>query len=310
MNLLRVSLSQRETRSTARNIIFLAVLALFYIPATTIAQPYRDGYKFQESVGSPVDFEIPFDIDLPTTHSEKPKPTPETSPTPGPYYTDREKLIDAADKFAIEHGWADDNGNGIPDFREHYVLHHHDCASVSAEWDNLLEQMGNAGALHPDQAFRAGQIRGGRHAANFVPGIGIVDVTPMGSRGGYIASSGRPWYNFPANSRLYQQGFPDRGEITFAGYTGPSANNIGNLSSRPFLGSGGFGEGILGGPLLGGNGLGNNMLLQALIALFNQSDNNLQQTPIVVVGTPTPIAPNEKSSSDKEIQQQRGIDVF
>ncbi len=177
------------------------------------------------------------------------RPAQDTAPTPSPTakpnakrYTSREELLRDADKFAIEQlGFEDENGNGIPDYRETYVINSHDCTTVSAEFDYIVDQMGKAGVMDPAQAQGTVQICGGNHAANIVPGLGIVDVTPVGTNGSYVASRGQPWYPFDRTGYTeYADGFPDGGELTFKGYNGPRTNTAPGAVIR---GSGSFGAG-------------------------------------------------------------------
>jgi hypothetical protein len=204
----------------------------------------------------------------PGAHNEKETPAPEDPP---PIY-DRQELLRLHDKFAIEKlGFADINGNGIPDYREFYRVNYHDCASHSATFDYILEEMGKAGVLNKQQAFGAGQIRGGSHAANWVPGIGVVDVTPIRVGGGFVASQGQPWYGFPRGTMFYQQGYPDAGEFTFAGYKGPMARTIPGV---PMPGTGGGDGGLFGGGGGGGSGNMMGMLGQLLAGKNNNTGGN------------------------------------
>jgi hypothetical protein len=131
---------------------------------------------------------------------------------------ERCQLLAEADKFAIEQlGFEDADKNGIPDYREKYVLNVTDCSTVSAQFDWILEQMAKNGALDPNQGAGACQLRGGNHAANLVPEIGIVDVTPS-PKG---ASDGQCWYSFPSDTIQYPQGFPDPFEKLDPAYDGP-----------------------------------------------------------------------------------------
>lgn len=131
-------------------------------------------------------------------------------------------IVALADMFAIDVlGYADENENGVPDYRERFILNEHDCASISATFDEILRLMGQAGILNPDQAAGACQIRGGDHAANLVPGCGYVDVTPISNGVDFVPSNGQPWYDFPPGSHLVPDGYPDQGEAVDPAYTGP-----------------------------------------------------------------------------------------
>lgn len=130
-----------------------------------------------------------------------------------------ESLARLADIFAIDVlGYADRNDNGIPDYREFYRLGRTDCSSMSAEFDEILRLMGEAGVLNPDQAAGACQIRGVDHAANYVPWCGVVDVTPLSP---HQVSRGHPWYDFPSGTTLIPDGYPDPRESMDPSYAGP-----------------------------------------------------------------------------------------
>jgi hypothetical protein len=138
-----------------------------------------------------------------------PTPTATAAPTPK-RYNSREELLRDTDKYAIEKlGFEDENKTGIPDYREVYVVNVHDCTTVSAEFDYIVDQMGKARVMSPAQAAGTVQIRGGNHAANMVPGIGVVDLTPMGTGNGYMASQGMPWCPFDSTGYTeYPVGVP------------------------------------------------------------------------------------------------------
>jgi len=136
-----------------------------------------------------------------------------------PTILDRCELLVAADTFAIQNlGFEDFNNDGIPDYRQRYLFGVSDCSTVSAQLAWILQKMGEAGALDPRQAGGSCQIRGGEHAANTVPLIGIVDATPFGN--GW-ASRGECWYEFPADSVIIRDGYPDPGETLDPAYGGP-----------------------------------------------------------------------------------------
>jgi len=149
--------------------------------------------------------------------TEAPAVAPPTSDVPP--IENCESLVRLADIFAIDVlGYADHNDNGIPDYREFYRLGIADCSSISAQFDEILRLMGEAGVLNPDQAAGACQIRGGDHAANYVPWCGVVDVTPLSP---HQVSLGDPWYHFPLGTTLITNGYPDPGESMDPSYTGP-----------------------------------------------------------------------------------------
>jgi len=149
----------------------------------------------------------------------KAEPTPPGQGTPVKEpIKERCQLLAEADKYAIDQlGFQDADKNGIPDYREKYVLNVTDCSTVSAQFDWILEQMAKNGALNPNQGFGACQLRGGGHAANLVPEIGIIDVTPSDTG----ASNGQCWFQFPNDTGRLQTGIPDPGERPDPAYGGP-----------------------------------------------------------------------------------------
>lgn len=150
-----------------------------------------------------------------------------------PPITDGRTLVKEADKFAIEVlGYRDRNRNGIPDFREKYRIAVNDCSTVSAQLDDILEQMGAAGVLNSQQALGAGQVRDPEilHAYNYVPEIGYIDVTPSG----YGPSLQIVNQVGPA-AILYPDGYPDEGEYVDPSYSGPLEESVNFQSPPPIL---------------------------------------------------------------------------
>lgn len=147
-----------------------------------------------------------------------PAATEEEAPVKEPI-RDRCQLLAEADRYAIDQlGFQDADQNGIPDYRETYIYSVNDCSTVSDQFDWILEQMAKNGQLNPKQGFEACQLRGGNHAANLVPEIGIVDVTPTG----YGASkTGICFYQFPDDTQKNLNGYPDPDEVTDPAYGGP-----------------------------------------------------------------------------------------
>jgi len=155
--------------------------------------------------------------------TEAPPPTATTKPPPT-YFDDPGKLISAMDDFAVNTlGFKDENGNGRPDFRERYAHGKNDCTTVSAQVAWILGEMGRAGLIDPEQVAASGQIRGGGHSANWVAGIGVIDLTPVTI--GYVtmASNGTPWYAWPPGETfVFDNGYPDPGEVPDPAYRGPT----------------------------------------------------------------------------------------
>ena len=188
-------------------------------------------------------------------------------PRDAKYFTNRKDLARAIDKFSIEvEGLADKNRDGIADWRQTYRLGEYDCASISAMTDDTLRRMAKAGYIDYQQGMGAMQVRGGSHAANWVPGIGHFDLVPARvGPNSYVATWGTPWYNFDrVGYELFRDGFPDAGEYTPPGYTGPMKNTA-PFAFIPGTGSGGGGLGVASGAgfmnmlqqLSGRNGGGN-----------------------------------------------------
>lgn len=170
-------------------------------------------------------------------------------PRDAKYFTNRKDLARAIDKFSIEvEGLADKNRDGIADWRQTYRLNEYDCASISAMTDDTLRRMAKAGYIDYQQGMGAMQVRGGSHAANWVPGIGHFDLVPARvGPNSYVATWGTPWYNFDrVGYELFRDGFPDAGEYTPPGYTGPMKNTA-PFAFIPGTGSGGTGLGVASG---------------------------------------------------------------
>lgn len=218
----------------------------------------------------------------------------------GPRFYDRKSLIDAADRYAIEvKGMDDTNRNGIPDYREFYVVDYHDCAEHSATFDWLLEEMAKDGWIDYEQGMGAQQIRGSGHAANIVPGLGEVDVTPVIMNGIATASDGTPWHHWNRGYTPYQQGFPDPGEFTFKGYNGPRAQTI---PGTPVPGTAGLGGGGGGGLLGGASGLGFMAVLGQLLQGKGNSSSGgsgSKSTEPSKSGSKTPAKPTASSTAPK-----------
>lgn len=296
-------------------VVILSLLCLLFW-GVTILPSYQAGIALMSAATAQQHSKIQTPIATPTAAVT-------VTPTPKKY-TDRQELIKDADKFAIEKlGYEDLDKNGIPDYRETYVLNVHDCASVSAEFNDVLKQMGKAGVLDSEQAAGALQLRGGKHAANWVPGIGVIDVTPVRTLTGFEASKGTPWYNFPRNTEGFTEGFPDRGEYTFAGYRGPLQNTMSGQLMSGLGGGGGGGSGGSGG-LGGGNPGFMGILTALLISQKNSSNTTTQQqtqpqpTPAsvvvpavipAVVPTPAPIRASIRSQPKPKATEIRVLTV-
>ena len=132
------------------------------------------------------------------------------------YLTTPQEVLEVAYDFAInELGYADVNGDGIPDHLDpnNYKRQRLDCSTMSAQLLSILQHMANSGVLECSQGEGVGVIVGNGHATCYVPGIGVVD--PLGR-------NGQPFWEFPAGSPMfYREYSPEWGEIPDPNYDGP-----------------------------------------------------------------------------------------
>lgn len=209
-------------------------------------------------------------------HNQKDECPPETQQPP----RNCDDVRRIAYKNALRRGYANANGNGIPDVMERrYIVNVNDCSTGNAHMacmfnDACTEQHGTLKGLRSQSAWHATTMYQGKNGQSFE-----CDFTP-GSSGIFIANR-RDTRIGPA--------FPDRGESIDPQYAKDGC--ITNGASTSALNPGG---GMFGG---GGGSMQDMMMMMAIMQLLQgqKNQNNAQPSTDgqpanneVVIPTPTP----------------------
>lgn len=210
------------------------------------------------------------------THNKRDECPPETQQPP----RNCDDVRRIAYRNALRRGYANANGNGIPDVMERpYIVNWNDCSTGNAHMacmfnDPCTEQHGTLMGLRSQSAWHATTMYKGKNGQSFE-----CDFTP-GSSGIFIANRG--------DTRI-GQAFPDRGESIDPQYAKDGCETNGASSSALNPGGGMFGG--------GGGSMQDMMMMMAIMQMLQgQKNQNNAQPSIdgqpanseVVIPTPTP----------------------